>query len=110
MSRRPAILIVNLLLCYLLRSEAAAFSVGSRAILRSLGDTEKKVEVDHAVELNATNFDAVLRDTPATYAVVEFFANWLVFFLFFNNFILKLVSAVNCTVYKLFFYDNMALL
>lgn len=76
MSRRPAILIVNLLLCYLLRSEAAAFSVGSRAILRSLGDTEKKVEVDHAVELNATNFDAVLRDTPATYAVVEFFANW----------------------------------
>lgn len=87
MSRRPAILIVNLLLCLLLRSEAAAFSVGSRAILRSLGDTEKKVEVDHAVELNATNFDAVLRDTPATYAVVEFFANWLVFF--FNNFILK---------------------
>lgn len=83
MSRRPAILIVNLLLCYLLRSEAASFSVGSRAILRSLGDKEKKVEVDHAVELNATNFDAVLRDTPATYAVVEFFANWLVFFSFF---------------------------
>ncbi|KAK3442640.1 hypothetical protein EUGRSUZ_B02885 [Eucalyptus grandis] len=31
---------------------------------------------DCAVELNATNFDAVLRGTPATYAVVEFFAHW----------------------------------
>jgi len=26
-----------------------------------------------------TNFHAVLKDTPATFDVVEFFANWLVF-------------------------------
>ncbi|MBA0746534.1 hypothetical protein Gogos_009042, partial [Gossypium gossypioides] len=32
---------------------------------------------DYGVELNATNFDGVLKDTPATYAIVEFFAHWL---------------------------------
>ncbi|XP_068490707.1 sulfhydryl oxidase 2 isoform X1 [Phaseolus vulgaris] len=31
---------------------------------------------DYAVELNGTNFDAVFKDTPATFAVVEFFAHW----------------------------------
>ncbi|KAK7846260.1 sulfhydryl oxidase 2 [Quercus suber] len=31
---------------------------------------------DYAVDINVTNFDAVLRDTPATFAVVEFFAHW----------------------------------
>ncbi|XP_052198904.1 sulfhydryl oxidase 2-like isoform X6 [Diospyros lotus] len=50
-------------------------SVGSRSILRAVvvnsGD-----QPDFAVELNASNFDAVLRETPATYAVVEFFAHW----------------------------------
>ncbi|WVY95640.1 hypothetical protein V8G54_027791 [Vigna mungo] len=34
---------------------------------------------DYAVELNGTNFDAVLKETPATFAIVEFFAHWLVF-------------------------------
>ncbi|XP_038725303.1 sulfhydryl oxidase 2-like isoform X2 [Tripterygium wilfordii] len=48
---------------------------GSRTILREINN-DNKVEVDYAVELNATSFDAVLGDTPATYAVVEFFANW----------------------------------
>ncbi|XP_057478576.1 sulfhydryl oxidase 2-like isoform X1 [Actinidia eriantha] len=49
--------------------------VGSRSILRAVvidsGD-----QPDFAVDLNATNFDAVLRETPATHAIVEFFAHW----------------------------------
>ncbi|KAL7171047.1 hypothetical protein ACSBR2_035832 [Camellia fascicularis] len=56
-------------------SSSSSASIGSRSILRAVvinnGD-----QPDFAVELNATNFDAVLKDTPATYAIVEFFANW----------------------------------
>ncbi|RDX85127.1 Sulfhydryl oxidase 2, partial [Mucuna pruriens] len=49
-----------------------------RSILRQVNDDRKSAGVhpDYAVELNATNFDAVLKDTPATFAVVEFFAHW----------------------------------
>ncbi|XP_031285258.1 sulfhydryl oxidase 2 isoform X1 [Pistacia vera] len=73
MSHKLLILILNLLLLLLLFvCEAVAFSAGSRSILRSISNGE----VDNAVDLNVTNFDAVLRDTPATYAVVEFFAHW----------------------------------
>lgn len=50
-------------------------SLGSRSILRTVADKSGDSE-DYAVDLNATNFDAVLRDTPATFAVVEFFAHW----------------------------------
>ncbi|KAG7032047.1 Sulfhydryl oxidase 1 [Cucurbita argyrosperma subsp. argyrosperma] len=50
-------------------------SLGSRSILRAVADKNGDSE-DYAVDLNATNFDAVLRDTPATFAVVEFFAHW----------------------------------
>lgn len=79
MYHKLIILILNLLLLLLLFvSEAASFSVGSRSILRSISNGENNGEVDNAVELNATNFDTVLRDTLATYAVVEFFAHWLV--------------------------------
>lgn len=53
-------------------------SLGSRSILRTVPDKNGDSE-DYAVDLNATNFDAVLRDTPATFAVVEFFAHWLGF-------------------------------
>lgn len=53
-------------------------SLGSRSILRTVTDKSGDSE-DYAVDLNATNFDAVLRDTPATFAVVEFFAHWLGF-------------------------------
>ncbi|XP_044491907.1 sulfhydryl oxidase 2-like isoform X2 [Mangifera indica] len=77
MYHKLIILILNLLLLLLLFvSEAASFSVGSRSILRSISNGENNGEVDNAVELNATNFDTVLRDTLATYAVVEFFAHW----------------------------------
>ncbi|XP_027365384.1 sulfhydryl oxidase 2 isoform X3 [Abrus precatorius] len=54
-------------------------SFGSRrSILREVNDNGKNGgdHPDYAVELNATNFDAVLKDTPATFAVVEFFAHW----------------------------------
>ncbi|KAL3578411.1 hypothetical protein D5086_019915 [Populus alba] len=55
--------------------EAASFQSGSRSILRAVSG-ENKAVVDYAVDLNSTNFDSVLRDTPATHAIVEFFANW----------------------------------
>ncbi|XP_010424866.1 PREDICTED: sulfhydryl oxidase 2 isoform X1 [Camelina sativa] len=50
---------------------AASSSPGSRLILREIADQK-----DRAVELNTSNFDSVLKDTPAKYAVVEFFAHW----------------------------------
>lgn len=62
-----------------LNSEASngSLSSGRRSILREITNDGKNVKKsDYAVELNATNFDSVLKDTPATYAVVEFFAHW----------------------------------
>ncbi|GAV75700.1 Thioredoxin domain-containing protein/Evr1_Alr domain-containing protein [Cephalotus follicularis] len=67
------ILILNLLLLPL-SSKATSSSTGSRSILREISNADDAV--DRAVEFNATVFDAVLKDTPATYAVVEFFAHW----------------------------------
>ncbi|KFK33346.1 hypothetical protein AALP_AA5G002100 [Arabis alpina] len=54
---------------------AASSSPGSRSILRDIGGGNAD-QKDKAVELNSTNFDSVLHDTPAKYAVVEFFAHW----------------------------------
>ncbi|KAL0865078.1 hypothetical protein Bca101_044196 [Brassica carinata] len=54
---------------------AASFSPGSRSILRDIGNAIAD-QKDNAVELNATNFDSVFQDTPAKYAVLEFFAHW----------------------------------
>ncbi|XP_012848340.1 PREDICTED: sulfhydryl oxidase 2-like isoform X1 [Erythranthe guttata] len=56
-------------------SVSAPIRVGSRSILRSI-DKNKEEKEDYAVELNATNFDSVLKETPAAHAVVEFFAHW----------------------------------
>lgn len=56
-------------------SISATSSIGSRLILRSIND-DKAEKPDLAVELNATNFDSLLKETPATFSVVEFFANW----------------------------------
>ncbi|XP_023541103.1 sulfhydryl oxidase 2-like isoform X1 [Cucurbita pepo subsp. pepo] len=50
-------------------------SLGSRSILRTVADKNGDSE-DYAIDLNATNFDAVFRDAPASFAVVEFFAHW----------------------------------
>ncbi|KAG8382806.1 hypothetical protein BUALT_Bualt05G0116000 [Buddleja alternifolia] len=54
---------------------SAPIAIGSRSLLRSI-DKEKAEKPDFAVELNATDFDSVLKETPATYAIVEFFAHW----------------------------------
>ena len=54
----------------------ASFSPGSRSILRDIGNAIAGDQKDNAFELNATNFDSVFRDTPAKYAVLEFFAHW----------------------------------
>nr|GMD13675.1 sulfhydryl oxidase 2-like isoform X1 [Ipomoea batatas] len=66
------------LLLFLSSFGASVFvSAGShRAILRAISDERAGGSRDYAVDLNATNFDAVLSETPATYAIVEFFAHW----------------------------------
>ncbi|KAK4409679.1 Sulfhydryl oxidase 1 [Sesamum angolense] len=55
-------------------SVAAPFAVGSRSLLRSVADAAAD-KPDYAVELNATNFDSVFKETSAAYAIVEFFAH-----------------------------------
>lgn len=65
-------------------SSASPVSIGSRSLLRSITDSgsssttaNKDAAVrDVAIDLNATNFDEVLGNTPASFAVVEFFAHW----------------------------------
>lgn len=71
-------LVLSLLSLLWLSSRATSVSSGSRSILRAISAENGDLR-DYAVDLNATNFDAVLRDTPATFAVVEFFAHWSVF-------------------------------
>ncbi|CAL9162036.1 unnamed protein product, partial [Musa hybrid cultivar] len=44
--------------------------------LRTLGDGSGADAPDAAVELNASNFDSVLKESPLKFAVVEFFASW----------------------------------
>lgn len=63
-------------------SVISPFWAGSRSLLRSIGSDESEKH-DYAVDLNATNLDSVLSETPATYAVVEFFAHWFVAEFFF---------------------------
>ncbi|XP_024021588.1 sulfhydryl oxidase 2 isoform X1 [Morus notabilis] len=56
-------------------SSSSSANMGSRSILRAI-DGDNGDPRDYAVDLNVTNFDSVLKDTPATFAVVEFFAHW----------------------------------
>ncbi|KAK1298919.1 Sulfhydryl oxidase 1 [Acorus calamus] len=56
-------------------SAAASFVGSRRAILRSLGDGGPD-HPDVVVDLNSSNFDRVLSASPASFAVVEFFAHW----------------------------------
>ncbi|XP_016484871.1 sulfhydryl oxidase 2 isoform X2 [Nicotiana tabacum] len=57
--------------------QSVSISAGSqRAILRAISNNQDGEKPDFGVELNATNFDTVLKDTPAPYAIVEFFAHW----------------------------------
>ncbi|KAL0924176.1 hypothetical protein M5K25_004985 [Dendrobium thyrsiflorum] len=45
-----------------------------RSLLRSLGEGNGKP--DYAVDLNSSTFDSILKESPASFAVVEFFAHW----------------------------------
>ncbi|KAJ0985733.1 hypothetical protein J5N97_004089 [Dioscorea zingiberensis] len=64
-----------LLLLVLPALEASVIALGPRrSILRHLGDGADPPDV--VVELNNSNFDAVLRESPANFAIVEFFAHW----------------------------------
>ncbi|KAL7171048.1 hypothetical protein ACSBR2_035833 [Camellia fascicularis] len=55
-------------------------SIDSGSILNTVivnnNNNNKGDQPDFAVDLNATNFDAVLRDTPSTHAIVQFSAHW----------------------------------
>ncbi|OWM70347.1 hypothetical protein CDL15_Pgr004484 [Punica granatum] len=57
----------------------SSFSVGSPFTLREVSRNNVGT-MDYAVQLNATNFNAALRDTPALFSMVEFYAHWLVVF------------------------------
>ncbi|PON45787.1 DnaJ-like [Parasponia andersonii] len=71
----PSILTLFLLSFFFFFFFFFGLSSGSRSILRAIND-ENGDPHDYGVELNLTNFDSALKDTPATYAVVEFFAHW----------------------------------
>ncbi|CAK9141303.1 unnamed protein product [Ilex paraguariensis] len=68
-------ILVLLILLFSSFEASDSISVGSRSILRAINNKDGEKH-DFAVDLNATSFDAVLRETPATYAIVEFFAHW----------------------------------
>ncbi|KAI3453095.1 hypothetical protein Pfo_009758 [Paulownia fortunei] len=70
-------IIVLILTLYvsIIGASSSVISAGSRSVLRSI-DKDRAEKHDYAMELNATDFDAVLKETPATYAIVEFFAHW----------------------------------
>ncbi|KAI3910468.1 hypothetical protein MKX01_034862 [Papaver californicum] len=65
---------VIVLLLFVFCLEVSSFTVGSRSILRVISDDSDLP--DAAVDLNTTNFYSVLKDTPASFAIVEFFAHW----------------------------------
>lgn len=68
------LILVILLLISCLKA-SCSISVRSRSLLRAI-NTDKLDQIDYAVDLNSTNFDAVLKATPATFSIVEFFAHW----------------------------------
>ncbi|XP_047307769.1 sulfhydryl oxidase 2-like isoform X2 [Impatiens glandulifera] len=63
------------LLSYAVPSSPSPVYAGSRSVLRSISRNAGD-RPDFAVDLNASNFDSTLKESPATYAIVEFFANW----------------------------------
>ncbi|XP_020592949.1 sulfhydryl oxidase 1-like isoform X2 [Phalaenopsis equestris] len=64
-----------LFLFLLLFFETSAAAVGlQRSLFRSLG--EGTGLPDYAVDLNSSTFDSILKESPASFAIVEFFAHW----------------------------------
>ncbi|XP_076942111.1 sulfhydryl oxidase 1-like [Bidens hawaiensis] len=55
-------------------SSLSSMTSGSRSILRVMKLQQQ--QSNYVVDLNATNFDTILNESPATYVVVEFFAHW----------------------------------
>jgi len=74
---KASVFLTVIVLLLISSKEAASIQSGSRSILRAVS-SENKARVDYAVDLNSTNFDVVLRNTPAAHAVVEFYAHWSV--------------------------------
>ncbi|CAK8573951.1 unnamed protein product [Lathyrus sativus] len=70
--------VMNLIMClFLCTLSVCCYASSHRSILREVSDNDRSgIDRDYAVELNASSFDAVLKDTPATFAIVEFFAHW----------------------------------
>ncbi|XP_042505753.1 sulfhydryl oxidase 2 [Macadamia integrifolia] len=66
-------ILLLLFLLLLLSFQVSSVSVGSRAILRTLTGPDIP---DAAADLNSTIFDDVLRNSPASFSIVEFFAHW----------------------------------
>ncbi|GAB4840372.1 Sulfhydryl oxidase 1 [Ancistrocladus abbreviatus] len=69
-------LAVVILLLSLLSFQTSSFRIESRSILRAFSDETHADLPDVAVDLNVTNFESVLKDSPASFAIVEFFAHW----------------------------------
>ncbi|PIA33484.1 hypothetical protein AQUCO_04100130v1 [Aquilegia coerulea] len=70
--------ILYFILLFYITIEATAVEgtsgIGSRSILREINEPD--LLSDAAIDLNNTNFDSVLRSSPASFAIVEFFAHW----------------------------------
>ncbi|KAL2938381.1 Sulfhydryl oxidase 2 [Bienertia sinuspersici] len=77
-----SIIVILLIFFCLIFEVSSSSSIGSRSLLRKIIDDElKTVDELHSnnnvvVELNDTNFKNVLRETPAPFSIVEFFAHW----------------------------------
>ncbi|KAL7260371.1 hypothetical protein ACSBR1_006105 [Camellia fascicularis] len=68
--------VLMFLALFLLSFQASSpASIVPRSILRSINDNNAD-HPDVALDLNVANFDSVLKETQATYVIVEFFANW----------------------------------
>ncbi|XP_017226956.1 sulfhydryl oxidase 2 isoform X2 [Daucus carota subsp. sativus] len=68
-------LILAILLLISCFEASCSITTGSRSLLRAV-NTNAQDHTNFAIDLNSTSFDAVLKDTPATFAIVEFFAHW----------------------------------
>ncbi|KAJ1688433.1 hypothetical protein LUZ63_019823 [Rhynchospora breviuscula] len=70
----PSLPILSLFLFLHLQLSLHAMGASQRLLLRSLSGGGALA--DAAVDLNSTNFDDVLKNSPTSYAIVEFFAHW----------------------------------
>jgi thiol oxidase len=74
----PSLPLLSLFL--FLQLSLSAMGASQRLLLRSLAEGGRRP--DAAVDLDGTNFDEALKNSPTSYAIVEFFAHWSRIFLF----------------------------